>query len=110
MFACCQDSATMLQNYPHTWSFGRALAIVLAFLVVATAVHAQSNDWISPVSGNWDVAANWSAGLPSASQSEVRIINPNSKAVAIQPGTPVNFPASMTVRNLRVGGEAGKFT
>ena len=95
-------------NRHHILPFGRALwyhrAIISALLATATVAHAQFNDWISPASGNWDVATNWSAGLPNSSQSEVRITNSNSKAVAIQPSTPVNFPNSMTVQNLRVGG------
>lgn len=80
------------------------VAVVLAFLAGVLGAHAQTNDWISPVSGNWGVGANWSAGLPNNSQSEVRIANPNSKAVAIQPDTPLTFPGSMTVQNLRLGG------
>jgi hypothetical protein len=36
----------------------------------------------------------------------VRISNPGSKAVAIQPGTPVAAPGTMTVQNLRLGGVA----
>src|SRR5947208_7281997 len=100
----------ILQKYRHLLLFGPALCsrrvIILALLAIAAPAPAQINDWMSPVSGNWDAAANWSAGLPNSSQSEVRIINPNSKAVAIQPSTPVNSPGSMTVRNLRVGGVA----
>jgi hypothetical protein len=98
----------MLRNRHHILFFGWPLwfqrGILLALLATATAAHAQFNDWISPVSGDWEVAANWSAGLPNSNQFEVRIINTNSKAVAIQPTTPVNFPDSMTVQNLRVGG------
>src|SRR5204863_6922421 len=80
------------------------LAVIFGLLAPATEARAQFNDWISPVSGNWDMTTNWSAGLPNASQSEVRITNANSKAVAIQPSTPVNFSNSMTVQNLRVRG------
>src|SRR6185369_7550988 len=76
----------------------------LAFVLLTSSVDAQFNDWISPVSGDWDNVTNWSAGLPDSSQLEIRIINANSKAVAIQPGTPVHAPGSMTVQNLRVGG------
>jgi len=100
----------MLHDRLHILFFGRTLwfrrAVILALLAVASAARAQFNDWIAPGSGSWDVATNWSAGLPNSSQSEVRITNANSKAVAIQPSTPVNFPASMTVQNLRVGGVA----
>jgi hypothetical protein len=77
---------------------------MLALVAAATAVDAQTNNWISLVSGNWDVATNWSAGLPNSNQFEVRITNLSSKAVAIQPGTPINSSNTMTVRNLRVGG------
>jgi len=98
----------VLQNRHHILFFDRALwfqrAINLALLATATIAHAQFNDWISPGSGNWDVATNWSARLPNSSQTEVRITNANSKAVAIQPSTPVTFSNSMTVQNLRVGG------
>jgi len=98
----------MLQDRHANSSFGRRLwsqrAIILALLAAATSARAQFNDWISPVSGNWDVAANWSAGLPNSNQFEVRITNANSKAVAIQPSTPVDFPDSMTVQNLRIQG------
>ena len=73
----------------------------LVSVLLASSLHAQINDWINPGNGNWDNAANWSAGLPNATQSEVRIVNTNSKAVAIQSGTPAG---SMTVQNLRVGG------
>ncbi len=62
------------------------------------------NSWINPVSGNWDEASSWSLGmLPNSSQSVV-IANTNWKAVAINPSTPVNFPASMTISNLFIDG------
>lgn len=90
----------------QVWCLGWALrGVILSLLFAsATAVRAQANNWASPVSGDWEVATNWSAGLPNSNQSEVRITNANSKAVAIQPSTPINFPGSMTVQNLRVGG------
>ena len=86
--------------------FGFEVPSLSALFATATAAHAQFNDWIRPVSGDWDEATNWSAGLPNSNQVEVRITNANSKAVAIQPSTPANFPNSMTVQNLRVGGVA----
>jgi len=98
----------VVQNRYYILFFGRALSfqrvVILALVTTATGAYAQFNDWISSGSGNWDAATNWSAGLPDSSQSEVRITNGNSKAVAIQPSTPANFPSSTTVQNLRVGG------
>ena len=94
----------MLQHFCRFIRF-RLRELPLAVIVMFTfSVPAQYNDWVSPTSGNWDNAANWSSGLPHVSQLEVRIINPGNKAVVIQPSTPVNFPSSMTVQNLRVGG------
>src|SRR5437764_9481995 len=78
------------------------LASVMAF--TSTSVSAQVNSWITPGSGNWDQASSWSLGvLPGSSQS-VMITNSGWKAVAINPSTPVNFPASMTVSNLTIRG------
>lgn len=62
------------------------------------------NSWINPASGNWDDATSWSLGvLPNSSQL-VLITNSGFKAVAINPSTPINFPGSMTVTNLMIGG------
>lgn len=81
---------------------GRGL--IVAVLWGALGVHAQFNNWTNPVSGNWQ-DPRWSLGvLPNASQTEVRIVNSGSKAVAIQPSTPVDFSNSMTVLNLRLAG------
>ena len=80
--------------------------ILLLIIAAPVSVQAQVNDWISPISGNWDSEVNWSAGVPNASQSEVTITNAISKAVAIQPTTPVATPQSMTVQNLLLDGVA----
>lgn len=87
---------------PSPWPLGRGVS--LALLCVAFGVHAQINSWTNPISGNWQ-DPHWSLGaLPNASQSEVRLVNPGSKAVAIQPGTATGFSNSMTVFNLRLAG------
>src|SRR5437868_13234864 len=84
---------------------GRVLCLI-AFVMVFTAasVSAQVNSWTGETSGNWDQTSSWSLGvLPSSSQS-VMITNSRWKAVAINPSTPVNFPASMTISNLTIRG------
>src|SRR5947207_6298230 len=89
----------------RTAGIGRALCFVASVMAfTSTSVSAQVNSWINPTSGNWDDAASWSLGvLPGSSQS-VMITNSGWKAVAINPSTPANFPASMTVSNLTVRG------
>jgi hypothetical protein len=84
---------------------GRALCFVAsAMTLTAIPILAQVNSWTGATSGNWDQASSWSLGvLPSSSQS-VMITNSGWKAVAINPSTPENFPASMTVSNLTIRG------
>src|SRR2546423_1464222 len=84
-----------------------ALGLVASVVVLISAsAMAQVNSWVSG-SSNWDQPANWSLGiLPNSSQS-VMITNSGSKAVAINPSTPVNFPNSMTVGGLTVSGTSG---
>ena len=66
----------------------------------ASSSSGSVNFWTNPSSGNWDQPANWFLNvLPNSSQT-VLIANSGSKAVAINPSTPVNFPGSMTVSNL----------
>lgn len=61
------------------------------------------NSWISG-SGNWDDATSWSLGIIPDHTQAVLITNTGWKAVAINPSTPVNYPASMTVSTLTVRG------
>ncbi|MHB8521011.1 MAG: beta strand repeat-containing protein [Limisphaerales bacterium] len=57
--------------------------------------------WLNPVSGNWSVAANWSAGLPDA----------NKIAVIDSPGTyTVTLDANATIATLRLGAASGTQT
>jgi hypothetical protein len=64
----------------------------------------QTNSWVNAASGNWDDAASWSLGILPNSSQLVMITNSGSKAVAINPSTPANFPGSMTVSNLTIQG------
>ncbi|HEX5219705.1 MAG TPA: hypothetical protein VFZ59_09070 [Verrucomicrobiae bacterium] len=82
----------------------RCAVCVLALVVTATASSAQVNSWINPGSGNWDQPSSWSLGVRPDSSQAVFITNEVWKAVAINPSTPVNFPASMAVDNLTIRG------
>src|SRR2546421_1118912 len=100
-----KDLTIMRTPICRTAGMGRALCFVASVMAfTSTSVSAQVNSWINPTSGNWDQSASWSLGvLPNSSQS-VMITNSGWKAVAINPSTPVNYPASMTVSNLTVRG------
>jgi len=66
-------------------------------------MDAQVNSWTNTASGNWE-DPKWSLGvLPNSSQA-VAITNAGFKAVAINPTTVQNFPSTMTVSNLTIGG------
>jgi hypothetical protein len=81
-------------------------AILATGEVVPTSgqIGGSANNWIKPISGDWDDLSAWSLGvLPNATQS-VQIANSGWKAVAIRASTPINFPASMTVGSLAIRG------
>src|SRR5579871_6984387 len=87
----------------RTAAVGRAVCFV-ASVLASTSVLAQVNSWINPTSGNWDNPTLWSLGVLPASSQSVMITNSGFKAVAINPSTPINFPASMTVSSLTIQG------
>jgi hypothetical protein len=62
------------------------------------------DSWIKPTSGNWDDPSAWSLGVLPNSTGSVLIANSGSKAVAINPSTPIDFPGSMTVTSLLIRG------
>jgi len=74
---------------------------VLPLLLMIPAARTEVNSWTKTNSGNWDEPA-WSLGvLPNSTQS-VEITTPGWKAVAINPTTAQQFPASLTVSNLTI--------
>jgi len=77
-------------------------AIFIALILPLAGTAQQVNSWTSTTSGNWE-DPNWSLGvLPNSTQSIV-ITNDGFKAVAINPSTVQNFPASLTVHDLTIG-------
>ena len=79
----------------------RFLLIALPPLLMASVAKAEVNSWTKTNSGNWEEPV-WSLGvLPNSTQS-VEISTTGWKAVAINPSTVQNFPASLTVSNLTI--------
>ena len=64
-----------------------------------------SNSWINAGSDKWEVAGNWSDGVPNIAQPALYITNANSKTVIIDAVT-TNTPSCLTISNLTVVGSA----
>src|SRR4051812_38309185 len=67
------------------------------------------NAWISPTSGNWEDSQNWSLGSPPASGQTIMLTNQGWKAIAIGPNTPANFPTTLDVSSVILGGYTDSF-
>lgn len=81
--------------------------IIGAMLLGAAGVGAQTNNWVNTGSGFWDVAANWSQGLPAATQAVCRIGNAFTKTVTIDDVTAQFHPQTLTISNLVIVGVGG---
>jgi len=83
---------------------------LLLFLCTQTAVFGQTiNAWIKPGSGDWQEQAAWSLNaLPGPGQT-VMITNQGWKAVALSANTTQNFPQSLSVSNIYLGGYTDSF-
>ena len=64
-----------------------------------------TNGWISPISGKWEIATNWSAGTPNIVQPALYITNAATKIVTID-ATTTNTPSAMIISNLYIAGTA----
>lgn len=75
----------------------------LLFLGLTPLVSfAQTNNWNSPVTGNWH-DLSWSLGVRPQSNHWANVTNSGSKAVIVNAITRDNYRASMTVSNFVVG-------
>ncbi|MGH9881265.1 MAG: hypothetical protein ACRD6N_07500, partial [Pyrinomonadaceae bacterium] len=63
---------------------------------------AQTNSWVSGVSGNWHDANSWSAGVLTGTNQTVLITNENSKTVRIGADTALNYPETLQVESVTV--------
>jgi hypothetical protein len=81
----------------------------ILLLVRPSAAQETTNSWIKPSSGYWEEASSWSLGvLPDQSQL-ILLTNAGWKAIAIGANTAQNFPQSMQVQSLRLGGPADSY-
>jgi hypothetical protein len=76
---------------------------------VAPGPPAQTvNIWTNPISGNWE-DLKWSLGVRPASGQTIIITNQGWKAVAIGSNTVQNFPETLSVSNVVLGGYTDSF-
>src|SRR5882724_1787702 len=72
------------------------MAIAIGLCCGGIHAEAQTNAWISNVSGGWE-DLSWSLGARPGTGQTILITNGNWKAVQLTHATAVNFPDSMTV-------------
>jgi hypothetical protein len=81
----------------------RQCLLVAGLLLVANVAEAAltTNSWTNTVSGLWQTAGNWSAGIPTNSNAAVLITNVSNKTVTINAAT---SPFNLIISNLMVQG------
>ncbi|MGD0059239.1 MAG: fibronectin type III domain-containing protein [Verrucomicrobiia bacterium] len=80
------------------------------FSNLANATTASgTNVWINPLSDKWEIAPNWSQGVPSSAQSGLLITNANTTTVTIDAVTAASNAVNqcLTIGNLTIFSPAG---
>jgi len=81
---------------------------VFLAVVISSVSQAQNNSWANNGGGNWQDAANWSAGLaPTNTYSDIVISNGVSKTVMVSSNTASGFTSTMIISNLTVSAPGG---
>src|SRR2546430_10988462 len=78
-------------------------------VVAASPLAATINSWIKPASGDWQDQTAWSLGVLPAPDQTIMLTNQGWKAVAIGPATSQNFPESLNVASVSLGGSTDSF-
>ena len=82
----------------------RCSALLVILLANDAGAALTTNRWTLGGNGKWEIAANWSAGIPAKSNAAILITNTSSKTVTIDATTSGNFSSTMTISNLMVSG------
>jgi len=92
-------------DLPLTPMWWLVIALVIVF-ATTTRAALITNSWIGSLGGKWEGVGNWSAAVPSDSQSAVLVTNgffsnlSPSKAVTIDTTTATGTVSSLTISNL----------
>lgn len=84
--------------------------VFVVFCTLSSSLFADSpiNAWTNPVSGNWE-DLKWSLGIRPAADQAIMLTNQGWKAIAIGPNTVQNFPETLDVSNVILGGYTDSF-
>ncbi len=77
---------------------------LLILIAASMSSLAQTNSWTGTVTGAWE-NLTWSLGMrPAISQSAIVITNYGQKAIIIGANTVNNYPGTLSISNLTIGG------
>lgn len=86
----------------------RGLVFVLGCISAPVFASPLINAWTSPASGNWE-DLKWTLGTRPGSGQSILLTNQGWKAVAIGPSTVQNFPETLDVASVILGGYTDSF-
>lgn len=85
---------------------GKTLLETSILIAASVSCFAQVNSWTGTVTGAWE-DLTWSLGVrPNISQSAIVVTNYGQKAIIIGANTVNNFPSTLSISNLTLGGTA----
>lgn len=85
-------------------AMGRNFLGPLILMVACWTSFGQTNSWTGTVTGAWE-DLTWSLGVrPNISQSAILVTNYGQKAIIIGANTANNFPSTLSISNLTLGG------
>ncbi len=86
----------------------KSILVLLMPGLVSIASAQVINSWTNATSGNWQ-DPKWSLGIRPGSSQTIMLTNQGWKAVAIGANTTQNFPQSLNVSNVFLGGYTDSF-
>ncbi len=112
------SSNTTLSTLAHTYAWTGTNTVTLQVSGIlgdhtltrtnfVTVLSMLTNDWMTAADGGWQMATNWSLGIPpAADQWQVQVTNANNKTVTLNASV-TNLPAALTINNLLLSAPAG---
>src|ERR1043166_8627074 len=95
----CRSGEAMKTN---SYRVGLLGVVLLLATALPERAHGQANRWINTADDEWEIGANWSAGVPNGTQSIFITNGVNSKTITVNNATVLSnaLNSCMTVSNL----------